>query len=128
MNADKSKKASKNVTTETKKENQDTKKGEKNANKINNISNNINNNTTNKQYKEEGSNLRSKKKNDQFEKEKKVPPKKNFLDNFDGRYQKFVELVKKKMVFFQQINLLVKVVLLIKTLSVIQLKVFLIVN
>ena len=33
MNADKSKKASKNVTTETKKENQDTKKGEKNANK-----------------------------------------------------------------------------------------------
>ena len=93
MNADKSKKASKNVTTETKKENQDTKKGEKNANKINNISNNINNNTNNKQYKEEGSNLRSKKKNDQFEKEKKVPPKKNFLDNFDGRYQKFVELV-----------------------------------
>ena len=93
MNADKSKKASKNVTTETKKENQDTKKGEKNANKINNISNNINNNTTNKQYKEEGSNLRSKKKNDQFEKEKKAPPKKNFLDNFDGRYQKFVELV-----------------------------------
>ena len=93
MNADKSKKASKNVTTETKKENQDTKKGEKNANKINNISNNINNNTSNKQYKEEGSNLRSKKKNDQFEKEKKAPPKKNFLDNFDGRYQKFVELV-----------------------------------
>ena len=93
MNADKSKKASKNVTTETKKENQDTKKGEKNANKINNISNNINSNTSNKQYKEEGSNLRSKKKNDQFEKEKKAPPKKNFLDNFDGRYQKFVELV-----------------------------------
>ena len=93
MNADKSKKASKNVTTETKKENQDTKKGEKNANKINNISNNINSNTSNKQYKEEGSNLRSKKKNDQFEKEKKASPKKNFLDNFDGRYQKFVELV-----------------------------------
>ena len=93
MNADKSKKASKNVTTETKKENQDTKKGEKNANKINNISNNINSNTSNKQYKEEGSNLRSKKKNDQFEKEKKAPPKKIFLDNFDGRYQKFVELV-----------------------------------
>ena len=93
MNADKSKKASKNVTTETKKENQDTKKGEKNANKINNISNNINSNSSNKQYKEEGSNLRSKKKNDQFEKEKKAPPKKNFLDNFDGRYQKFVELV-----------------------------------
>ena len=93
INADKSKKASKNVTTETKKENQDTKKGEKNANKINNISNNINNNTSNKQYKEEGSNLRSKKKDDRFEKEKKVPPKKNFLDNFDGRYQKFVELV-----------------------------------
>ena len=58
-------------------------------NKINNISNNINN----KQYKEEGSNLRSKKKSDQFEKEKKVPQKKNFLDNFEGRYQKFVELV-----------------------------------
>ena len=93
MNADKSKKASKNVTIETKKENQDTKKGEKNVNKINNISNNINSNTSNKQYKEEGSNLRSKKKNDQFEKEKKAPPKKNFLDNFDGRYQKFVELV-----------------------------------
>jgi len=59
------------------------------VNKINNISNNINN----KQYKDEGSNLRSKKKSDQFEKEKKVPQKKNFLDNFEGRYQKFVELV-----------------------------------
>ena len=89
INADKSKKASKAVTTETKNENKDIKKPEKNVNKINNISNNINN----KQYKDEGSNLRSKKKSDQFEKEKKVPPKKNFLDNFEGRYQKFVELV-----------------------------------
>ena len=89
INADKSKKASKAVTTETKNENKDIKKPEKNVNKINNISNNINN----KQYKDEGSNLRSKKKSDQFEKEKKVPQKKNFLDNFEGRYQKFVELV-----------------------------------
>ena len=47
----------------------------------------------NNQYKEEGSMLRTKKKNDQFEKEKKIPAKKNFLDSFEGRYQKFVELV-----------------------------------
>ena len=98
INADKSKKSSKPLISETKKENQDPKKPEKNVNKINNINKNVNNNINknmknNNQYKEEGSMLRTKKKNDQFEKEKKIPAKKNFLDSFEGRYQKFVELV-----------------------------------
>ena len=82
VNTDKSKKTSK--VFEAKKE-------EKNVNKINNINNT--NNINNINNKEEISNLRTKKKNDQFEKEKKAPVKKNFLDVFEGRYQKFIDLV-----------------------------------
>jgi hypothetical protein len=62
---------------EPKKDNQDQKKLEKN----------------NKNNKEEGSSIIGKKKNDQFEKEKKPTQKKNFIDIFEGRYKKFIELV-----------------------------------
>ena len=68
-----------------KKENKDSKKLDKNFGNDNNINNNI--------YKEEKGSLKSKKRNDQFEKEKKLPIKKSLLDTFDGRYKKFIELV-----------------------------------
>ena len=54
---------------------------------------NKNNKINNNQHKEEGSSIINKKKNDQFEKEKKPPQKKNFIDTFEGRYKKFIELV-----------------------------------
>ena len=53
-----------------KKENKDSKKLDKNFGNDNNINNNI--------YKEEKGSLKSKKRNDQFEKEKKLPIKKVF--------------------------------------------------
>ncbi len=86
---EKSKKENKPLSSEIKKENKDIKKQEKNIGNKNNINININNNI----YKEEKSNFRSKKKNDQFEKEKKLPMKKSLLETFEGRYKKFIELV-----------------------------------
>ena len=92
---DKQKKTTTKInTTESKKELPE-KKSEKTiksipkANSIN--SNNINNN--NIQYKEEGNYIRNKKRPEQFEKEKKPLPRKSFLDTFEGRYKKFIELV-----------------------------------
>ena len=90
---DKQKKSTTKInTTETKKEIPEQKKPEKTT-KIVPKTNNIISNNSNSQYKEEVSYLRGKKKTEQFEKEKKPIPKKNFLDSFEGRYKKFIELV-----------------------------------
>ena len=89
---DKQKKTTSKINTiDSKKEIPEQKKPEK-ANKVVPKTNNISENN-NIQYKEEGSYLRGKKKNEQFEKEKKPAQRKSFLDSFEGRYKKFIELV-----------------------------------
>ena len=87
---DKQKKSTTKInTTDTKKEIPE-KKSEKIIKSIPKTNNNINNNI---QYKEEGNYYKNKKKSEQFEKEKKSLPRKSFLDSFEGRYKKFIELV-----------------------------------
>ena len=57
-----------------------------------NKANNINNNVT-YQYEEPKKKTGYRNSSDHFEKEKKVSQKKNFLDSFEGRYQKFISMV-----------------------------------
>ena len=71
--------------TDQKKETQDSKKQEKSSKISSKANNQINNESSSFQGR--------KKNNEQFEKEKKSTQKKNFLDIFEGRYKKFIELV-----------------------------------
>ena len=71
--------------TDQKKETQDSKKQEKSSKISSKANNQINNESSSFQAR--------KKNNEQFEKEKKSTQKKNFLDIFEGRYKKFIELV-----------------------------------
>ena len=94
---DKQKKTTTKInTTETKKDVPE-KKSEKvikSIPKSNNINSNINNiNNNNIPYKDEGSYIRNKKRPEQFEKEKKSLPRRSFIESFEGRYKKFIDLV-----------------------------------
>ena len=92
---DKQKKSTTKINTTDPKKEIPEKKSEKIIKSIPKTNNNINNNNINNniQYKEEGNYYKNKKKSEQFEKEKKSLPRKSFLDSFEGRYKKFIELV-----------------------------------
>ena len=95
-------KNNKQQISDFKKEPQDNKKIEKNSNKFltkntseknkNNISIKSNSNMT-YQYEEPKKKPGLKSSSEHFEKEKKPTQKKNFLDSFENRYQKFIQMV-----------------------------------
>ena len=94
---DKQKKTTTKINTTESKKDVPEKKSEKVIKSIpknNNINSNINNiNNNNIQYKDEGSYIRNKKRPEQFEKEKKSLPRRSFIESFEGRYKKFIDLV-----------------------------------
>ena len=94
---DKQKKSTTKINTTESKKDVPEKKSEKVIKSIpknNNINSNINNiNNNNIQYKDEGSYIRNKKRPEQFEKEKKSLPRRSFIESFEGRYKKFIDLV-----------------------------------